>query len=88
MYGYLASKELEHGLALAMRMGGVPGETECSFRVAGALKAGVSVEQSRAQTPVGYDLSWLVDSAPIAVSLRSPMELCHEVRTSRFRERG
>lgn len=82
MYGYLASKELEHALAAKRGMGGVPGETECSFRVAGALRAGVSVEQSRAQTPTGYDLSWLVDSAPIAVSLRSPMELCHEVSSA------
>ncbi|ORY75039.1 chloride channel [Leucosporidium creatinivorum] len=79
MYGYLASKELEHGLAQATRLGGVKGETPCTFRTASAVRMGVSTEQSRAQTPSGYDLSWLVDSAPIAVSLRSPMELCHEM---------
>lgn len=85
LYGYIGSKELEHGLSLAGRMGGAgggggAGDTPCTFRMASAVRMGVSVEASRTQTPAeGCDFSWLVDSAPIAVSLRSPMELCHEV---------
>ena len=79
MYGYVGSKELEHGLAQAGRLGGAANDTPCTFRIANGVRHGVSVEASRAQTPSGFDLSWLVDSAPISVSIRSPMELCHEV---------
>ncbi|GAA5971664.1 hypothetical protein JCM21900_003889 [Sporobolomyces salmonicolor] len=96
MFAYVASKELEHGLALA-RARGLADTTPCTFRVASALRLGGgggpggdgtrrggSALQSGAVTPSGaergtVDLSWLVDSAPIVVNLRSPMELLHEM---------
>ncbi|GAA5887484.1 hypothetical protein JCM5296_002589 [Sporobolomyces johnsonii] len=97
MYAYVASKELEHGLALA-RARGLADSTPCTFRVASALRlggggGGQGAEGARtggswlpsgAVTPSGaehgeVDLSWLVDSAPIVVNLRSPMELLHEM---------
>ncbi|KAK4050514.1 hypothetical protein OIO90_005097 [Microbotryomycetes sp. JL221] len=76
-YGYIACKELEHGL-IAMSRFAHP-STPCTFRTALAARNGISLATSRAQTPAGHDLGWLIDPAPIAVSVRSPMELLHEL---------
>ncbi|GAA5832914.1 hypothetical protein JCM11251_000528 [Rhodosporidiobolus azoricus] len=85
MYAYIASKELEHGLALASSRG-LPDDAPISFRTAMAAAKGVPVGamsyQSGAVTPVnggGMDFSYLTDSAPLTVSVRSPMELLHEM---------
>lgn len=93
MYGYIASKELEHGLALA-RARGLDDETVVKFRIAEELRSGrhgglglsgmVTPAANEVNNGTGdddgeIDLSWLVDSAPIVVNIRSPMELLHEV---------
>ncbi|SCZ90228.1 BZ3500_MvSof-1268-A1-R1_Chr1-3g01854 [Microbotryum saponariae] len=78
MYGYLASKELEFGLVRSSLTFSSP-TTPCTFRVASASRQGISLQASRVATPAGCDFSWLVDMAPITVSLRSPMELVHEL---------
>jgi chloride channel 3/4/5 len=92
MYGYIASKELEHGLALA-RTRGLSDETVVSFKIAQDLRSGRitgGLGLSGLLTPAAggthheaeegeLDFSWLVDSAPIVVNVRSPMELLHEV---------
>ncbi|GAA5980042.1 hypothetical protein JCM10908_001509 [Rhodotorula pacifica] len=93
-YAYIASKELEHGLGLAMAQG-LPGDTPCSFRTAQAARKGgggaaggagtsSSVPVSGFATPEvsageSFDLSWLTDQAPLAIRARSPMELLHEM---------
>ncbi|GAA5864466.1 hypothetical protein JCM3774_005137 [Rhodotorula dairenensis] len=91
-YAYIASKELEHGLALAVAQG-LPGDTPCSFRTAQAARRGLgagagrtsSVPLSGFATPEvtagedAFDLSWLTDQAPLAIRARSPMELVHEM---------
>ncbi|GAA6058723.1 hypothetical protein JCM10212_003411 [Sporobolomyces blumeae] len=108
MYAYIASKELEHGLALA-RARGLADSTPVRFRIAEDLRDG-TVRSGRAGgraagggalglsgmvTPltaedchrgstsddgeIDLDLGWLVDSAPIVVNVRSPMELLHEM---------
>lgn len=112
MYGYIASKELEHGLALA-RARGLADDTLVTFAIARDLRAGrltssasglglsglvtpavLRGERTRArgrQDVVddddndgrALDFSWLVDSAPIVVNVRSPMELLHEVSCTR-----
>lgn len=87
MFGYIGSKELEHGLSLA-RSQGLPDSTTCTFRVAQAARRGLAADMSAAATPgvdvnaesEAFDLSWLTDQAPLTVSARSPMELIHEVR--------
>lgn len=107
MYGYIASKELEHGLASAglgapmaatsslssaLATATAAGSTLCTFRVASALRNGsgtttnLTALHSTAGTPAGIDLSWLVDSAPLTVSSRAPMELCHEVSQHALRD--
>ncbi|GAA6035182.1 hypothetical protein JCM8097_006407 [Rhodosporidiobolus ruineniae] len=91
LYGYIASKELEHGLALAAARG-LPDSAPLTFRAASAAAKGVPVSgmasraRSGAVTPLlsaageeGMDLGWLTDSAPIVVNVRSPMELVHEM---------
>ena len=91
-FAYIASKELEYGLGLAMAQG-LPGDTPCSFRIAQAARRGgssgvrtsSSVPMSGFATPEvaaagdSFDLSWLTDQAPLAIRARSPMELVHEV---------
>ncbi|BGO96631.1 Chloride channel [Rhodotorula toruloides] len=86
MFGYIGSKELEHGLSLA-RAQGLSDSTTCTFRVAQGARRGLAAEMSAAATPgLGggaesetFDLSWLTDQAPLTVSARSPMELIHEM---------
>ncbi|GAA6001698.1 hypothetical protein JCM10207_002272 [Rhodosporidiobolus poonsookiae] len=90
MFAYLASKELEHGLALAAARG-LPDSAPLTFRTASAAARGLSASSlggtayaSGAVTPSGansegMDLSWLTDSAPIVANIRSPMELLHEM---------
>ncbi|GAA5950393.1 hypothetical protein JCM3765_004530 [Sporobolomyces pararoseus] len=91
MYGYIASKELEHGLALA-RTRGLSDDTVVTFKIAQDLRSGraTGLGMSGLLTPAastGYnengdgelDFGWLVDSAPIVVNVRSPMELLHEM---------
>ncbi|GAA6015134.1 hypothetical protein JCM11491_000477 [Sporobolomyces phaffii] len=97
MYGYIASKELEHGLALA-RARGLGDDTVVTFKIAQDLRSGRvtgGLGLSGLLTPaVGggrhgddsdderegdLDFSWLADSAPIVVNVRSPMELLHEM---------
>ncbi|GAA5907914.1 chloride channel protein [Sporobolomyces salmoneus] len=92
MYGYIASKELEHGLALA-RARGLSDETIVTFKIAQDLRSGRltgGLGLSGLLTPEAMnggehreeeelDFSWLVDSAPIVVNIRSPMELLHEM---------
>ena len=77
MYAYVASKELEHGIARA-RARGLPETTRCGF---GAAEALARVDVVRGRSVV--DLGWLVDQAPLTVNARSPMELLHEVRLFR-----
>lgn len=79
MFGYISSKELEYGLSQASFHASAQGNAPCTFRVAANARQGVSRVQSALATPAGYDLSWLVDSAPLTISSRSAMELCHEV---------
>ncbi|BGP36814.1 hypothetical protein JCM10449v2_000716 [Rhodotorula kratochvilovae] len=74
MYAYCASKELEHGLALA-RARGLPESARCGFSGAEAL---ARVRSSEGETPE-VDLGWLTDQAPLTISERSPMELLHEM---------
>ena len=84
MHGYISSKELEHGIGSSV----TPLSTPCTFRTALALHRGTPIPHERYSTPAGHDLSWLMDSAPIALNVNSPMELVHEVRLSflfRFR---
>ncbi|KAM0793320.1 hypothetical protein ACM66B_000778 [Microbotryomycetes sp. NB124-2] len=76
-FGYIASKELEHGLIQLKRF--AHPSTPVVFRTAVAAKQGVTLATSRGHTPAGHDLGWLIDPAPIAVSVRSPMELVHEM---------
>ncbi|KAK4055337.1 hypothetical protein OIV83_000620 [Microbotryomycetes sp. JL201] len=76
-FGYIASKELEHGLIQMARF--AHPSTPCVFRTAVAARHGMSLASSRGHTPAGHDLGWLIDPAPIAVSVRSPMELVHEL---------
>ncbi|GAA5823615.1 hypothetical protein JCM3770_000699 [Rhodotorula araucariae] len=83
MYAYLASKELEHGLALA-RARGLADDARCGFSGAEALArvrvrpaAGDDADGPRG--PPGADLGWLTDQAPLTISARSPMELLHEM---------
>jgi chloride channel 3/4/5 len=98
MYGYIASKELEHGLALA-RTRGLDDETIITFKIAQDLRSGrvtgglglsgiltpaVGHEAADGEEEGELDFSWLVDSAPIVVNIRSPMELLHEVSVSRL----
>lgn len=66
MWGYIAAKELEHGLGIAaLSSPNVP----CTFRSCSALMAGISLPASRVSTPLGHDLSWLVNmSAPFSSS--------------------
>ncbi|GAA5977293.1 hypothetical protein JCM5350_002419 [Sporobolomyces pararoseus] len=91
MYGYIASKELEHGLALA-RTRGLPDHTVVNFKIAQDLRSGraAGLGMSGLLTPAAgpghsengeneLDFGWLVDSAPIVVNVRSPMELLHEM---------
>ncbi|GAA5922545.1 chloride channel protein [Sporobolomyces koalae] len=99
MYGYIASKELEHGLALA-RAHGLADDTIVTFKIAQDLRSGRlsgGLGLSGMLTPAAptmsfrdaqggehdeegeLDFSWLVDSAPIVVNSRSPMELLHEM---------
>lgn len=74
MYAYIASKELEHGLARA-RARGLPETTRCGFAAAEAL-----ARVRGAKGPGVVDIGWLADQAPLTVNARSPMELLHEVR--------
>lgn len=78
MYGYISSKELEHGLAGASDL---PLDSICTFATADAMRRGVTIPASQISTPGGRDFSWLIEIAPIQVALRSPMELVHEVRS-------
>ncbi|GAA5834523.1 hypothetical protein JCM9279_004343 [Rhodotorula babjevae] len=73
MYAYVASKELEHGIARA-RARGLPETTRCGF---GAAEALARVDVVRGRNVV--DLGWLVDQAPLTINARSPMELLHEM---------
>lgn len=84
MFGYIAAKELETGLSTASLS---PSGTPCTFKTSASIRHGtpsipfsVSLPGSRTMTPSGCDLSYLVDQAPVSVSLRSPMVLLHEVR--------
>lgn len=65
MYGYIAAKELEHGLASAAMQ---PSSTPCTFRTAASLQSGVPLPASRAATPSSVDFSWLIETC---VSLSS-----------------
>ncbi|GAA5899900.1 hypothetical protein JCM6882_006997 [Rhodosporidiobolus microsporus] len=85
MYAYIASKELELGLSVAASRG-LADDAPVTFRTASAAAKGVSAGgmafQSGAVTPSegeGIDLSYLTDSAPLVVNVRSPMELLHEM---------
>ncbi|GAA5978499.1 hypothetical protein JCM11641_007964 [Rhodosporidiobolus odoratus] len=88
MYAYIASKELEHGLVLA-KARGLGDSSPLTFRAAQAAAKGLTGGpgfSSGAVTPSGLegtqegmDLSWLTDSAPIVVNVKSPMELLHEM---------
>lgn len=82
LYGYISSKELEHGLAAYSLL---PIETPVTFQAAIAVRHGAlpNRRQSRLSTPAGCDLSWLIETAPLVVSDQAPMELCHEVRGCR-----
>jgi chloride channel 3/4/5 len=77
MYGYIASKELEHGLLSANTL--AP-NAPCTFRAAENVRSGVSMASSFIGASGGHDLSWLIELAPVTVNMRSPMELLHEVR--------
>ena len=90
-FAYIASKELEYGLGLAMAQG-LPGDTPCSFRTAQAARKGLGGVRTSSSVPMSgfatpevaaggdsFDLSWLSDQAPLAIRARSPMELVHEV---------
>lgn len=104
VYGYIAAKELEHGLALATARG-LGEDAAITFKTASAAAKGLlsaaaggggrgTAMQSGAVTPTfrdngggvvggaleSMDLGWLSDSAPITVSVRSSIELLHEVR--------
>lgn len=76
MFGFISSKELEHGLANAFVS---PLDTPCTFRTAMASHKRTPVPDSKFATPSGYDFSYLMDSAPLALNARSPMELVHEL---------
>lgn len=77
MFGYIAAKELEHGLAAAS-MHSL--KTPCTFRTALALSKGhhIAASASHAPTPAGTDFSWLSDQAPIMCSSRTAMPAVHE----------
>jgi chloride channel 3/4/5 len=85
MYGYIACKELEHGLARSLS--GDP--SIVTFRTASLLRsAGHVHDVSRGHTRTSSevagagaanDFSWLVDSAPLVLNVRSPLELVHQV---------
>ncbi|KAL8283151.1 hypothetical protein RQP46_005929 [Phenoliferia psychrophenolica] len=78
VFGYLACKELEHGLSTAsLSTAGIP----CTFKSAASVRMGLGlwVPSSQAGTPAGCDLSYLVDLAPVTVSIHSPMVLVHEM---------
>ncbi|KWU43642.1 hypothetical protein RHOSPDRAFT_9120, partial [Rhodotorula sp. JG-1b] len=91
-FAYIASKELEYGLGLAMAQG-LPGDTPCSFRTAQAARKGLGGVRTSSSVPMSgfatpdvvaggfdsFDLSWLTDQAPLAIRARSPMELVHEM---------
>jgi chloride channel 3/4/5 len=82
MFGYIAAKELEHGLATVQTESL---ETPITFRAVEASKNGMPFSAVRLFTPVAestHDFSWLVEMAPLTVNIRSPMELLHEVRSS------
>ncbi len=76
-FGYIASKELEYGLAQSAIL--QTPQIPCTFRAVQAVRAGGPVPPSRASTPGAWDLSLWVDQAPVVISLGSPMELCHEM---------
>ena len=76
-FGYVASKELEYGLAQSAMFGSP--SVPCTFRAVQAIRAGLPVPSSRVATPGAWDLSLWVDRAPVVISLGSPMELCHEM---------
>ncbi|GAA5857166.1 hypothetical protein JCM8547_009348 [Rhodosporidiobolus lusitaniae] len=91
VFGYISSKELEHGLSLASSRG-LPDSAPLTFRTASLAARGVSTGSggtaapSGAVTPVtgefgagGMDLGWLSDAAPVTVNVRSPIELLHEM---------
>ncbi|KAM0755539.1 hypothetical protein T439DRAFT_341321 [Meredithblackwellia eburnea MCA 4105] len=78
LYGYLAAKELEHGLSTASFS---PLGTPCTFKSSQYMRQGMIPPASRVSTPAGCDFSYLVDLAPVTVNLRSPMVLLHEMFT-------
>jgi chloride channel 3/4/5 len=84
MYGYIACKELEHGLARSLS--GDP--SIVTFRTASLLRSAGLHDVSRGHTRTSSevagagaanDFSWLVDSAPLVLNVRSPLELVHQV---------
>ncbi|KAI5476133.1 voltage-gated chloride channel [Pseudohyphozyma bogoriensis] len=76
VYGYIAAKELEHGLTSA---GLSSPNTPCTFRVSESIRSGQPLPASRGTSPNGHDFSWLTDIAPVTVNVRSPMEYLHEM---------
>lgn len=87
MFGYLACKELEHGLSTASLS---PEGTPCTFKSASSVREGhgVWMPPSRSGSPAGCDLSYLVDLAPVTINIHSSIVLVHEVHISRQCEVG